>query len=169
VLVGHSNGVPVVRQFYRHHPDRTIGLVLVDGGLKRIEAPPGVMEKFLADLGGPHAREIAGDMIDQHIKPLPEHAEFIKGRMLATSPHTMHDAMLAAMDPAIWTEDMINVPVLALMAESPAWSPDYVAYARTIAPKMEWVTFKNVTHFVMIDAPEAFNARLNAFLDSNGL
>src|SRR5262245_13090206 len=33
VLVGHSMGTPVIRQFYRLFPDRTLALVIVDGSL----------------------------------------------------------------------------------------------------------------------------------------
>ena len=36
VLVGHGNGTPVIRQFYRLFPERTQALVVVDGALKRI-------------------------------------------------------------------------------------------------------------------------------------
>src|SRR4030095_2397076 len=34
VLVGHSMGTPVIRQFYRKHPEKTLGLVIVDGPLQ---------------------------------------------------------------------------------------------------------------------------------------
>ena len=34
VLVGHSMGTPVVRQFYRLYPEKTLGLIIVDGALR---------------------------------------------------------------------------------------------------------------------------------------
>src|SRR5262249_19857270 len=34
ILVGHSNGTPVIRQFYRKYPEKTLALVVVDGPLK---------------------------------------------------------------------------------------------------------------------------------------
>src|SRR5262245_45722375 len=34
VLVGHSMGTPVARQFYRKYPEKTIAIVIVDGALK---------------------------------------------------------------------------------------------------------------------------------------
>lgn len=34
VLVGHSMGTPVIRQFYRLYPQQTLGLVIVDGALR---------------------------------------------------------------------------------------------------------------------------------------
>src|ERR1041384_7887297 len=34
VLAGHSMGVPVVRNYYKLHPEKTLGLILVDGSLR---------------------------------------------------------------------------------------------------------------------------------------
>jgi pimeloyl-ACP methyl ester carboxylesterase len=34
VLVGHSMGTPVARQFYRKYPQKTLAIVIVDGGLR---------------------------------------------------------------------------------------------------------------------------------------
>src|SRR6266446_3483800 len=58
VLVGHSMGTPVIREFYRKYPQKTLGLVIVDGPL----APFGdkkMMEQFLAPLRGPNYKEAA--------------------------------------------------------------------------------------------------------------
>ena len=34
VLVGHSMGTPIARQFYRKYPQKTLAIVIVDGGLR---------------------------------------------------------------------------------------------------------------------------------------
>jgi len=34
VLVGHSMGTPVARQFYRKYPQNTLAIVIVDGALR---------------------------------------------------------------------------------------------------------------------------------------
>src|SRR5215213_4736893 len=34
VVVGHSMGTPVARQFYRKYPQKTLAIVIVDGGLR---------------------------------------------------------------------------------------------------------------------------------------
>jgi pimeloyl-ACP methyl ester carboxylesterase len=34
VLVGHSMGTPVARQFYRLYPQKTLAIVIVDGALR---------------------------------------------------------------------------------------------------------------------------------------
>jgi pimeloyl-ACP methyl ester carboxylesterase len=35
-LVGHSMGTPVVREFYRQHPEKTEALVAVDGSFRAL-------------------------------------------------------------------------------------------------------------------------------------
>src|SRR5688572_15814605 len=34
VFAGHSMGTPIAREFYRMHPDRTLGIIIVDGALR---------------------------------------------------------------------------------------------------------------------------------------
>jgi len=49
VLVGHSMGTPVIRQFYRVFPEKTVGLVIVDGAL-RILFPEEQTDQFMTPL-----------------------------------------------------------------------------------------------------------------------
>src|SRR5688572_9025860 len=49
VLVGHSMGTPVARQFYRLFPKKTLGIVIVDGGLRPF-VTKNEMEAFVAPL-----------------------------------------------------------------------------------------------------------------------
>ena len=47
VLIGHSNGTPVMRQFYRRFPEKVKGLVIVDGALRPF-GDAAIMENFIA-------------------------------------------------------------------------------------------------------------------------
>ncbi len=47
VLVGHSMGTPVVRQFYRKYPKKTLAIVIVDGGLRPF-GDKAMREQFMA-------------------------------------------------------------------------------------------------------------------------
>jgi len=49
VLVGHSMGTPVIQQFYRLFPEKTVGLVIVDGAL-RVFLPKEQMDQFVNSL-----------------------------------------------------------------------------------------------------------------------
>src|SRR5688572_1966986 len=56
VLAGHSMGTPVIRQFQRLYPKKTLGLIIVDGALRPI-APKGEVDKFFAPLYANYAGE----------------------------------------------------------------------------------------------------------------
>jgi lipase len=59
VLVGHSMGGFVVGRFAARHPDRTSGVLLVDGGLPLPAPPPGISpDQALAATIGPAAQRL---------------------------------------------------------------------------------------------------------------
>src|SRR5919205_3315006 len=62
VLVGHSMGTPVARQFYRKYPQKTLALVIVDGGLRPFGTKE-QREQFTAPLRGPNYKEAGAQML----------------------------------------------------------------------------------------------------------
>ncbi len=170
VLAGHSNGTPVVRQFYRRYPEAVSGLIVVDGSLR----PMGTaeeMEKFIAPLRGPGYAETAGKFIDGITAPMKDPAErtAVKTMMLRTPQRVALSEFEAAIDPAIWKPDKIEVPLLVVLAKSPFWTTDYEQFVRGLAPRLEYETFDGVSHFLMLDKPAEFNAAVVAFLKKNQL
>ncbi len=169
-LVGHSNGTLVVRQFYRLFPQETAGLVIVDGSLR----PPGdaaAMEKFIAPLRVPNYAENAGKFIDQITEPMKDPTEraALKTMMLRTPQRVAVSEMEATVDPALWKTDKIEVPVLIILARSPFWKADYEPFLRSFIPNLQYETFEDVSHFLMLDKPREFNATVLAFLKKNSL
>ncbi|HET8561000.1 MAG TPA: alpha/beta fold hydrolase [Marmoricola sp.] len=66
LLVGHSMGGFVVTAFAAAHPDRTAGVLLVDGGLPLAAPPPGVTpEQALAATIGPAAARLEMTFADR--------------------------------------------------------------------------------------------------------
>lgn len=171
VLVGHSNGTPVIRQFYRLHPSRTAGLVIVDGPLKPFFDDPAKWERFIAPLRGGDYREQAGKFVDGMLQPVTDPAErdHIRRVMLATPQEAMVGSMEAVADPAVWKEDPIEVPVLAVMAKSPFWTDEYEAFVKQLAPKVDYRVMEGVSHFLMMDRPDEFNTILADWLARNRL
>lgn len=165
VLVGHSMGTPVVRQFYRRYPEKTRALVLVDGSLRPF-ADKAAMEPFFAALRGPNYKQVAGQMIDGMMAPMKDAAERerAKAAMLATPQHVAVSAMEGMAADEIWTKDPVEVPVLAVLAKSPFWPADTEEYFRSIAPDLEFHMWEGVSHFLMMDEPARFNDALSAFL-----
>ena len=61
VLVGHSMGTPVARQFYRKYPGKTLAIVIVDGSLRPF-GDKALMDRLLAGFRGPNYRDAVGQM-----------------------------------------------------------------------------------------------------------
>ncbi len=163
VLVGHSMGTPVIRQFYRLYPKKTLGLVIVDGALR-----PGTkseMEQFVAVLRADYKTN-APIMVDGMLMPIKDEnlKTAIRSAMLATPEYVALSALDGMTDEKIWTTDKINVPVLALMAESPFWKPDTKEFYGTIAPDLDFQMWKGVSHFLMMDKPSEFNREVRLFI-----
>ncbi len=170
VLAGHSNGTPVVRQFYRRYPQEVSGLIVVDGTLRAMGTVE-EMQKFIEPLRGPDYAANAGKFIDGITAPMTDPAEksAVKAMMLRTPQRVALSEFEAAIDPAIWKTDKIEVPMLVVLAKSPFWTADYKKFVRDLAPRLEYVTLDGVSHFLMLDKPAEFNAAVLAFLKKNGL
>lgn len=169
-LIGHSNGTPIIRQFYRKFPEKTRALVIVDGGLRPF-GDKAMMEKFVARLKAPNYEENAGKMIDNMTSPIHDAAlrEKIKMAMLRTPQYVAASEMEATLDPELWKPDKINVPVLMILAKQPAWSAEYEQFVRGLVPDLDYQTWEGVSHFLMMDKPEQFNSALSAFLEKHQL
>lgn len=169
VLVGHSMGTPVVRQFYRLYEKRVLALVIVDGALRPM-ATREQMEGFTALLRKDY-KAAAGPMIDGMLMPVKEEKlkDGIRTAMLATPDYVAISAMLGMGDEKVYVKDPITVPVLAILAKSPFWQPDTEAYLRSLAPQLEFHMWENVSHFLMMEKPQEFNQTVRAFLSKNRL
>lgn len=169
VLVGHSMGTPVVRQFYRLYPEQTLGLVFVDGGL-RLFAPKEQTEQFVAMLQA-NFKTVGAQMVNGIVAPVKDEqlkAE-IRTTMLSAPEHVAVSAMKGMADEKIYERDAIKVPVLAVLAKSPFWPPDTEAFLRSLAPNLDFQMWEGVSHFLMMEKPQEFNRSLQAFLDKHKL
>lgn len=170
VLVGHSMGTPIARQFYRKYPNQTLGIVIVDGALQSFFGKP-QMDSLLAGLRSPAYQDVAGGMLEMLAGPTasPELKERVRTSFLNTPQRVLVSAMQAMADSSIWTPDPITVPVLAILAGSPLWPPDIEQRDHLIAKKLEFQLWDGVGHFLMMEQPKRFNDAVTAFLDKNGL
>jgi len=161
VLVGHSMGTPVIRQYAREYPRRVAGLVLVDG---LVSLPPGAAPST-ADMSGPaglKAREamIRGMFTAQTPKPLQKQ---ITEMMLHPPAATATGAMLATFDPSNWTDEVMTMPVLGIYADKSQLANR--EYSKKIFPAFDYVEIPGTGHFLMMEKPGEFNRLLSAFVD----
>jgi len=170
VLVGHSMGTPIARQFYRKYPDKTIGIVIVDGPLRPF-GDKAMMDQMIAGFRRPEYQQAVAKMFSSMFGPgLSTEAQ---GRIQAAAGRTPQYVLVSAMegmaDASIWGEDKIKVPVLAIMANNPFFGADIEQRYRAIAPNMDFLLWDGVGHFIMIEKPKEFNEAVLAFLDKNKL
>src|SRR5256885_5258403 len=168
VLVGHSMGTPVARQFYRKYPEKTLAIVIVDG-LLRLFGDKALMDRLLAGFRSPNYRDAVGQMLTAISGPnLSAYATArIKASSLNTPQHVIVSAMEGMADPSIWGEDKINAPVLAIMAKNPFYPPNVEESFRSIAPNMEFQMWDGVGHFIMMEKPKEFNAAVLTWVDKD--
>ena len=174
VLVGHSMGTPVIREYARMYPQHVAGLVPVDG-IVLIGAPPGPPPQGKAVQGtgrgapdpaamrGPEGMKAREAMIRGMFTPATPAAvqQHVLKMMLAPPEATASGAMLATFDSANMNDFVTTVPVLGIYAGMPLATPESVKKA---FPNSEYVQVAGTGHFVMMERPDEFNRLLLAFL-----
>jgi pimeloyl-ACP methyl ester carboxylesterase len=167
VLVGHSMGVPVVRQFWRLWPDRVLALVLVDGFLRAQPMNPW-QTRILEQLKSSDWRAAVEQMAGAAPPGVPKSdvmTEFAAS-MRRLPQRVLVDTTEASLDPAIWREDAITVPVLVIKAQSP-WAPvdasAYEASIRALVPNGEVHVWDDASHVLTHEHPARFNDLLADF------
>ena len=164
VLVGHSMGAPVIRQYAHLYPERVAGLVAVDGPLDLRafgDLPPG----FPPPMTGPEGRAAREGMIRSMFiaeTPAPLQEKVLK-MMLGAPEATAVGAMNAMFDPAIRWTDITRTPALTVYAGT-AQVPD-AAKTKELYPNHEATQVAGTGHFLMMEKPAEFNRLLTAFLD----
>jgi pimeloyl-ACP methyl ester carboxylesterase len=169
VLLGHSMGTPVVRQFYRKYPRKTLAIVIVDGALRPF-GDKAMRDQFMNTFRGPNYKEAGVPMFKQMAgMASAEDYNRILESFQNTPQHVLVSAMESMNDDALYTTDKINVPVLAILAKSPFWAPDTEQFLRSLAPDLEFVMLEGVDHFLHQEKQKEFNDAVIAFVDKKKL
>jgi pimeloyl-ACP methyl ester carboxylesterase len=170
VLVGHSNGVPTVRQVWRRYPERTAGLVAVDGPLREFPESNAGWERFVALLGEPAFAETASRVVDQVTDGMPDEAlrDEVRAAMLATPQRVMAGGIAANLGDGVWARDGVGVPLLVINSDASYWTAEYIDHVRGMGDDVEYEVIGGVSHFLMLDAPDRFNRLLLDWLERQG-
>jgi len=173
VLIGHSMGLPVARQFIRQHPDRAKALVSVDGALFRVPKDPEELEKWkkknaqlVMNLKMLGFKEFAGLWVESMlVEATPDDlVREIKSKMQATPQHVVASAFENLCEPDIWSEEPVQTPTLAIYAQNQHLPPNNESYLRRLFPKLKYQEWPEVSHFLMMEKPEKFNQALLKYL-----
>jgi pimeloyl-ACP methyl ester carboxylesterase len=169
VLVGHSMGTPVIRQYARLYPQHVAALVIVDGV---VMAPPqggrGIAPPVNpAQFEGPDGLQARERFIKGMFTPkTPQDVQQrVLKMMLAPPATTATGAMVATFDPATFPDEVMTMPVYGIYAEKSVLlgNPETV---KKVFPKMAVVEMPGTGHFVMMEQPAEFNQLVEKFVDS---
>ena len=159
VLVGHSMGVVVIKQYALNYPDRVTGLVAVDGPLDMRSFAPGGRQEPREMTMEVRETMIRGMFIEDTADDLQSH---ILDMMLGTSSVTANGSGIAMFDPAIRSSERVNAPTLAIVAGT-GTLPD-MATIGEIVPNLQSIKVAGTGHFLMMEKPDTFNSLLANFL-----
>jgi pimeloyl-ACP methyl ester carboxylesterase len=163
VLVGHSMGAPVIRQYARLFPDHVAGLVAVDGPLDMRQFGDGFKPPALTGPDGLKAREA---MIRGMFTPEtpPALQQKILTMMLKAPEATAVGAMRSILDPALKAADVTPMPALAIWAGTNQQIPN-PEETKKVLPHYTQTQVAGTGHFVMMEKPDEFNRLLTSFVD----
>ena len=169
VLVGHSMGTPIAREFYRLYPSKTLGIVIVDGALRTF-FPKAAGDQFIGQMKANY-KASSTQFVDGMLTSVKDASrrKFIREAMLSTPDHGAISAMEGMNDEKIWKDDKVNVPVLALMAPSPFWAADVKEIFTSIAPNIDFQMWTGVSHFLFMEKPVEFNDQVSLFIQKHKL
>jgi sigma-B regulation protein RsbQ len=161
VLVGHSMGTPVIREYARLYPSHVAALVPVDGVLHLSGSPNAPNPDRMKGPDGLKNREamIRGMFGKSATPALQVH---ILKMMLGASETTAYQAMVATFAAPNWVEETFSVPALGIYADHSA--SDDPQYFKKIFPNGSTVEVPGTGHFVMMEKPAEFNKLLADFL-----
>src|SRR5581483_1498835 len=161
VLVGHSMGTPVIREYARLYPANVAGMVPVDGALHLSGSPNAPNPERMKGPDGVKNREaMIRGMFGKSATPAIQ--DHILKMMLAAPESTAYQAMAATFAPANWKQETFPVPALGIYADHSA--ADDPAYFKKIFPNGTTVEVPATGHFVMMEKPQEFNRILADFL-----
>ncbi len=172
-LVGHSMGYPVARHFIKKYPQRVLGLCIVDGAYFRLPDKPEELAQwkkqnnmFLQAFKGDNRSEFIDQFIESlFIKESPlKLKEKIKTRMSGTPEHVANSAMEDMIRPGHWKTYSLSVPTLAIYAVSLDMSEDNQEYLNSLFSSLEYHSWDDAGHFLMMEKPKRFNRLLSGFL-----
>ena len=175
ILIGHSMGFAVARQFLVDYPGEVEAVVNVDGAVMFLPDDPAVLaaiteatEQFAQAFAGP-GREAALDEFVEGIfyGKTPENVrETVRKTMTAMDPYVCASSMKEFVKPEWWRPHSFDLPCLALYAENPQEDPNLEENLRREFSEMSFMPWNDTGHFLMMEKPERFNAALKGFLDT---
>ena len=170
VLVGHSMGTPVIREYAHLYPQHVTALVLVDGVVVTPTPPGGrgIQTPLDADkLLTPEGLAMREGMIKGMFTPKTPRdvQDHVLKMMLGAPPATAASAMRTTFDEQNASDEVMNMPTYGIFAEK-SFALPAAPFLKKVFPKFEFVAMPGTGHFVMMEQPQEFNRLLIKFVES---
>lgn len=172
VLVGHSLGTPVCR-----HTLLTTGrggaLVDIDGVYcfyDGTETPEYVeaVGQFGHAFDGPDCREvIEGFVASLAGKDTPQWVtDYAMSVMPATPQYVASSTMQHLVERRWWPQTPLDLPAMVVCTQNSGLEPDNQARMQALYPRLDYTELTTCGHFIHMEQPEMFNAKLKSFVQS---
>ncbi|NIB44974.1 alpha/beta hydrolase [Pseudomaricurvus alkylphenolicus] len=168
VFMGHSMGVPTLREFYRAWPEKMQGMVAVDG-IVYYDEPSWIMGALHWLMDSPLYDSLWGTFVDTMTNEHTPDAlrERVSVSMKGAPRHVVLSFMEQMTAPETAYNDKIDIPLLAIYAPSPAWSDGIEQKISAIAPNSSLVQMQGVSHFLLGEKPLQINPLLVQFVSES--
>lgn len=177
VLIGHSMGYAVSRQYLMLYPDAVKAVVNVDGAYFRIPPTREARDAFEREVGamlaaheGPERPKAVHEFVESTFygkTPEKLRAEIMK-EMSSADPYAATSALREMLRLDQWAERSFDVPSLALYATNAYLPSDHGSYLKTVFPNLVYEEWDNAGHYLMLEQPDRFNATLRSYLETLG-
>lgn len=168
VLIGHSMGAAIIRQFYSNQPQRVVAMVSVDGMI--LDNPSTSFLKrqreWADSLRGPSGKEVRRKFIENMFTSATSSAirQEMLTKMLAIPDHVAASSIYNAFASPMWNNPApVKAPVLAI--NMPAQSERIRQRHEQAFPRLEYHELDGAGHFLHLEVPERFNPLLLSFLE----
>ncbi|MCL2160735.1 MAG: alpha/beta hydrolase [Betaproteobacteria bacterium] len=175
VLIGHSMGYAIVRQYLIDYPGTVKAVVNVDGA--HFQIPPTLEEKkkfedmvaaMLAAHEGPNREAAVRGFVETTFygRTAPELQKEIMATVFTADPYAATSSLREMLRMEQWEERSFEVPSLAIYAKNKNLPPNHGDYLRTVFPNLTYVEWDDIGHHIMLEVPTRFNAVMRDYLES---
>ncbi|MBC8404431.1 MAG: alpha/beta fold hydrolase [Planctomycetes bacterium] len=168
VLIGHSNGAPIAREFARLYPKRALGIVSLDGSLVKIMGKDAA-DQFAGALTAGNSADFLSGVMDGSLPNdiADEHRARLTRTTLKTDVAILVASMRAVLNDQPWPQVNLQMPVLALHVEAPFWTDAYLNNVRAMGARVEVDIWPGLSHYFHFQVPERVAERLEQWMQKH--
>lgn len=175
VLVGHSLGTPVCRQFALTYPERVAGFCDVDGVYCLYPQEPQALAAYEGAVQG-FASSFCGDGVKENISQFvsslagPYTPQDITDYAMSVMPETPGYVACSTMSNLIghryWDGSVIEVPTFVICTQNSGLEPNNKELMSALYANLYYVELSNCGHFIHWEELGFFNEKLMWWLDT---